>query len=63
MDTYFCYIHRDTKAVAELKILTCETEAGLESQLAGLKADYPGARFEIFQGDRQVTRFSACGQP
>ena len=61
MDPYFCYIHRDTKPIAELKVLTAETEAGLERELALLRADYPGARFEIFQGDRLVRRIGADG--
>lgn len=61
MDAYFCYIHRDTRPIAELKVLTAETEAELERELARLRADYPDARFEIFQGDRLVRRIGADG--
>lgn len=54
MEPYFCYIHRDAKPVAELKVLTPDSEAGLELELARLRIDYPQSRFEIFQGDRLV---------
>jgi hypothetical protein len=55
LDPYFCYIHRDSRPVAELKVLTAETEAGLAREIARLRLDYPDARFEIFQGDRPVS--------
>ena len=61
MDTYFCYIHRDAKPIAELKVLAAETEAGLEREIARLRVDYPDARFEIFQGDQLVSRIEADG--
>jgi hypothetical protein len=54
MDAYFCYIHRPSRSVAELKILNCETEASLERQLARLMADYPDARLEIFHGETLI---------
>jgi hypothetical protein len=56
MDTYFCYIHRASKPVAELKILTCEDEAALDNQMSRLMAEYPGARLEVFLGDEQIRR-------
>jgi hypothetical protein len=61
MDSYFCYIHRDAKAVAELKVLTPENEAGLELELTRLRADYPGSRFEIFHGDQLVATIDKDG--
>jgi hypothetical protein len=54
MGAYFCYIHRPSKAVAELKILNCAGERELRAQLEEVAADYPNARLEVFHGERLI---------
>lgn len=56
MDAYFCYIHRDAKPIAEMKILAGDSRIELGRQLGQLIGDYPAAQLEIFQGDRLVAR-------
>lgn len=62
METYFCYIHRDARAVAEMRVLDASSDAGLGRQLARLMTDYPDARLELFQGDRLVTAIEPGGE-
>lgn len=55
MDALFCYIHRQSKPVDELKILAGgQAEIGL--QLSRIVTDYPDARLEIFRGEQLLTR-------
>jgi hypothetical protein len=62
MDTYFCYIRRDARPVAEMKILHAWSDAELGRQLARLMTDRPDARLELFEGDRLVTAIEPGGE-
>jgi hypothetical protein len=57
MDTYFCYVSRAHKPIADLRVLACADDRDLERQVDEIARDYPVARLDLFKDDRLVRTF------